>query len=128
MEMKKIVKTNKAPQPVGPYNQAVIHNSTMYISGQIALDPITKELVINNLTEETMLVMNNLKAILENENLSFENVIKSTIFLSDMGNFKEVNEIYASFFKSGNEPARETVEVSKLPLGVNVEISMIACL
>ena len=126
--MKKIVKTNKAPQPVGPYNQAVIHNSTMYISGQIALDPITKELMINNLTEETMLVMNNLKAILENENLSFENVIKSTIFLSDMGNFKEVNEIYASFFKSGNEPARETVEVSKLPLGVNVEISMIACL
>ena len=128
MEMKKIVKTNKAPQPVGPYNQAVIHNSTMYISGQIALDPITKELVIDNLTEETMLVMNNLKAILENENLSFENVIKSTIFLSDMGNFKEVNQIYASFFKSGNEPARETVEVSKLPLGVNVEISMIACL
>ena len=126
--MKKIVKTNKAPQPVGPYNQAVIHNSTMYISGQIALDPITKELVINNLTEETTLVMNNLKAILENENLSFENVIKSTIFLSDMGSFKEVNEIYASFFKSGNEPARETVEVSKLPLGVNVEISMIACL
>ena len=126
--MKKIVKTNKAPQPVGPYNQAVIHNSTMYISGQIALDPITKELVINNLTEETMLVMNNLKAILENENLSFENVIKSTIFLSDMGDFKEVNEIYASFFKNGNEPARETVEVSKLPLGVNVEISMIACL
>ena len=126
--MKKIVKTNKAPKPVGPYNQAVIHNSTMYISGQIALDPITKELVINNLTEETMLVMNNLKAILENENLSFENVIKSTIFLSDLGNFKEVNEIYASFFKSGNEPARETVEVSKLPLGVNVEISMIACL
>ena len=126
--MKKIVKTNKAPQPVGPYNQAVIHNSTMYISGQIALDPITKELVTDNLTEETMLVMNNLKAILENENLSFENVIKSTIFLSDMGNFKEVNEIYASFFKSGNEPARETVEVSKLPLGVNVEISMIACL
>ena len=126
--MKKIVKTNKAPKPVGPYNQAVIHNSTMYISGQIALDPITKELVINNLTEETMLVMNNLKAILENENLSFENVIKSTIFLSDLGNFKEVNEIYASFFKSGNEPARETVEVSKLPLGVNVEISMISCL
>ena len=126
--MKKIVKTNKAPQPVGPYNQAVIHNSTMYISGQIALDPITKELMTKNLTEETILVMNNLKAILENENLSFENVIKSTIFLSDMGSFKEVNEIYASFFKNGNEPARETVEVSKLPLGVNVEISMIACL
>ncbi len=126
--MKKIVKTNKAPQPVGPYNQAVIHNSTMYISGQIALDPITKELVTNNLKKETMLVMNNLKAILESENLSFENVIKSTIFLSDMGSFNEVNEIYATFFKSGNEPARETVEVSKLPLGVNVEISMIASL
>jgi len=124
--MKKIVKTNKAPQPVGPYNQAVIHNSIMYISGQIALDPITKELTTNNLTEETMLVMNNLKAILENENLSFENVIKSTIFLKDMGNFEVVNKIYGSFFKSGNEPARETVEVSKLPLGVNVEISMIA--
>ena len=126
--MKKIVKTNKAPQPVGPYNQAVINNSTMYISGQIALDPITKELAINNLKKETMLVMNNLKAILESENLSFENVIKSTIFLSDMGSFNEVNEIYATFFKSGNEPARETVEVSKLPLGVNVEISMIASL
>ena len=126
--MKKIVKTSKAPQPVGPYNQAVIHNSTMYISGQIALDPITKELITNNLKKETMLVMNNLKAILESENLSFENVIKSTIFLSDMGSFNEVNEIYATFFKSGNEPARETVEVSKLPLGVNVVISMIACL
>ena len=126
--MKKIVKTSKAPQPVGPYNQAVIHNSTMYISGQIALDPITKELITNNLKKETMLVMNNLEAILESENLSFENVIKSTIFLSDMGSFNEVNEIYATFFKSGNEPARETVEVSKLPLGVNVEISMIVCL
>ena len=126
--MKKIVKTNKAPQPVGPYNQAIIHNGTMYISGQIAIDPITKELVTNNLKKETMLVMNNLKAILESENLSFENVIKSTIFLSDMGSFNEVNEIYATFFKSGNEPARETVEVSKLPLGVNVEISMIVCL
>lgn len=126
--MKKIVKTNKAPQPVGPYNQAVIHNTTMYISGQIALDPITKELITSNLKNETILVMNNLKAILENENLSFENVLKSTIFLSDMGSFKEVNEIYGSFFKSGNEPARETVEVSKLPLGVNVEISMIAYL
>jgi len=123
--MKKIVKTNKAPEPVGPYNQAVIHNNTMYISGQIALDPYTKELVINDLKKETMLVMNNLKAILENENLSFENVIKSSIFLSDMGNFKEVNEIYGSFFNKGTEPARETVEVSKLPLGVNVEISMI---
>ena len=126
--MKKIVKTNKAPQPVGPYNQAIIHNSTMYISGQIALNPITKELVTNNLKKETILVMNNLKAILESENLSFENVIKSTIFLNDMGSFNEVNEIYATFFKSGNEPARETVEVSKLPLGVNVEISMIVCL
>jgi 2-iminobutanoate/2-iminopropanoate deaminase len=126
MYMKKIVKTNKAPEPVGPYNQAVIHNNTMYISGQIALDPYSKELVTNDLKKETMLVMNNLKAILENENLSFDNVIKSTIFLSDMRNFKEVNEIYGSFFNKGNEPARETVEVSKLPLGVNVEISMIA--
>ena len=124
--MKKIVKTNKAPEPVGPYNQAVIHNNTMYISGQIALDPYTKELLVtNDLKKETMLVMNNLKAILENENLSFENVIKSSIFLSDMGNFKEVNEIYGSFFNKGTEPARETVEVSKLPLSVNVEISMI---
>ena len=126
--MKKIVKTNKAPEPVGPYNQAVIHNNTMYISGQIALDPYTKELVTNDLKNETILIMNNLKAILENENLSFDNVIKSTIFLIDMGCFKEVNEIYGSFFNKGNEPARETVEVSKLPLGVNVEISMIASL
>ena len=124
--MKKLVKTNKAPEPVGPYNQAVIHNGTMYISGQIALDPITKELKKENLKNEAMLVMNNLKAILENKNLTFDNVLKSTIFLRDMGNFNVVNEIYGSFFKSGQEPARETVEVSKLPLNVNVEISMIA--
>ena len=126
--MKKIVKTNKAPEPVGPYNQAVIHRGTMYISGQIALDPVTNELVTNDLKNETTLVMNNLKAILENKNLSFDNVLKSTIFLSDMQSFKEVNEIYGSFFNIGYEPARETVEVSKLPLGVNVEISMIAAL
>ena len=126
--MKKIIKTENAPKPIGPYNQAVIAGNYMFISGQIALNPKTGDLILNNIVDETVQVMENLKAVLEEANLSFENVVKTTIFLSSMDNFKSVNEVYGSYLTNDNAPARETVEVSKLPVGVNVEISMIAFL
>jgi|TARA_B100001063_G_scaffold240763_1_gene266472 2-iminobutanoate/2-iminopropanoate deaminase len=126
--MKKIIKTENAPKPIGPYNQAVIAGNYMFISGQIALNPKTGDLILNNIVDETVQVMENLKAVLEEANLSFENVVKTTIFLSSMDNFKSVNEVYGSYLTNDTAPARETVEVSKLPVGVNVEISMIAFL
>tara|TARA_B100001059_G_C17718569_1_gene519386 strand:- start:382 stop:762 length:381 start_codon:yes stop_codon:yes gene_type:complete len=126
--MKKIIKTENAPKPIGPYNQAVIAGNYMFISGQIALNPKTGDLILNNIVDETVQVMENLKAVLEEANLSFENVVKTTIFLSSMDNFKSVNEVYGSYLTNDTAPARETVEVSKLPVGVNVEISMIAIL
>jgi 2-iminobutanoate/2-iminopropanoate deaminase len=126
--MKKIIKTHNAPAPIGPYNQAVIAGNYMFISGQIALNPENGKLIIDNINEETTQVMENLKAILTESSLSFENVVKTTIFLSSMDNFSNVNEIYGSYFDKDTAPARETVEVSKLPAGVNVEISMIAML
>ena len=126
--MKKIIKTNKAPNPIGPYNQAVIAGNYMFISGQIALNPLTGDLITNDIKDETIQVMNNLKAILNEASLTFKNVVKTTIFLSSMDNFKSVNEVYGSFLENDTAPARETVEVSKLPVGVNVEISMIAIL
>ena len=126
--MKKIIKTENAPKPIGPYNQAVIAGNYMFISGQIALNPKTGDLILNNIVDETVQVMENLKAVLEEANLSFENVVKTTIFLSSMDNFKSVNEVYGSYLTNETAPARETVEVSKLPVGVNVEISMIAIL
>ena len=126
--MKKIIKTENAPKPIGPYNQAVIAGNYMFMSGQIALNPKTGDLILNNIVDETVQVMENLKAVLEEANLSFENVVKTTIFLSSMDNFKSVNEVYGSYLTNDNAPARETVEVSKLPVGVNVEISMIAIL
>jgi len=126
--MKKIIKTENAPKPIGPYNQAVIAGNYMFISGQIALNPKTGDLILNNIVDETVQVMENLKAVLEEANLSFENVVKTTIFLSNMDNFKSVNEVYGSYLTNDTAPARETVEVSKLPVGVNVEISMIAFL
>ena len=126
--MKKIIKTNKAPKPIGPYNQAVIAGSYMFISGQIALNPLTGDLITNDIKDETIQVMNNLKAILNEASLTFNNVVKTTIFLSSMDNFKSVNEVYGSFLENDTAPARETIEVSKLPVGVNVEISMIAIL
>ena len=121
-------RTNKAPKPIGPYNQAVIAGSYMFISGQIALNPLTGDLITNDIKDETIQVMNNLKAILNEASLTFKNVVKTTIFLSSMDNFKSVNEVYGSFLENDTAPARETVEVSKLPVGVNVEISMIAIL
>ena len=126
--MKKIIKTTKAPAPIGPYNQAVLLGDILYTSGQIAIDPKTGKLAIDNIESETTLVMENLKAILSESSLTFDNVVKTTIFLSSMDNFKSVNEIYGSYLKDETAPARETVEVSKLPVGVNVEISMIAIL
>lgn len=126
--MKKIIKTDNAPKPIGPYNQAVIAGDYMFISGQIALNPKNGELITDEIKKETTQVMENLKAILNEASLTFENVVKTTIFLSTMDDFSSVNEIYGSYLNDSTAPARETVEVSKLPVGVNVEISMIAIL
>ena len=126
--MKKIIKTENAPKPIGPYNQAVIAGNYIFISGQIALNPKNGELITGEIKKETTQVMENLKAILSEASLTFENVVKTTIFLSDMNDFSSVNEIYGSYLNNSTAPARETVQVSKLPVGVNVEISMIAML
>lgn len=124
--MKKIIKTDKAPAPIGPYNQAILSGNTLYTSGQIAINPATGELVLENITAETKQVMENMKAVLEAAEMTFENVVKSTIFISDMHNFGAINAVYATYFKEETAPARETVEVANLPKFVNVEISMIA--
>jgi len=123
---KKIIESDLAPSPIGPYSQAVEANGFLFISGQIALNPETGELDMGDLETETGRVMHNLHAILQAAGLDFEHVIKTGIFLSDMKHFQTVNAIYASYFKS-HFPARETVQVAGLPRGVNVEISMIAC-
>ncbi|MEP2238619.1 MAG: RidA family protein [Maribacter sp.] len=124
--MKKIINTENAPAPIGPYNQATLSNGTLYISGQIPLNPKSGELVSGDIKLETKQSMENLKAILTEAEMTFENVVKSSIFLSDMNQFTEVNEVYASYFNAETAPARETVEVANLPKFVNVEISMIA--
>ena len=123
--MKTIINTTKAPSPIGPYSQAVKANNTLYVSGQVALIPATGELNNADIGAETKQVMENLKAILTEAGLGFENVVKTTIFLTDMNNFSAVNTVYGSYFV-GNFPARETVQVSRLPRDVNVEISVIA--
>lgn len=122
---KQIINTNSAPAPIGPYNQAVLANNTLYISGQICLDPQSGNLKNRDLQEETHQVMQNLKVILQEAGMTFANVVKTTIFITDMSRFGEINEIYAKYF-SGDFPARETVQVAALPRMVNVEISMIA--
>ena len=124
--MKKIIKTTKAPAPIGPYNQAVLLGDVLYTSGQIAIDPKTGGLAMDNIESETTLVMENLKAILEAADMTFKNVIKSTIFISDMNNFSKINAVYGRYFETETAPARETVEVANLPKFVNVEIGMIA--
>lgn len=123
--MNRTVETENAPAPIGPYSQAVWAGNTLYMSGQIAINLESGELVMDSIQSETQQVMRNIEAVLNEANLDFTKVIKCSIFLSDMNLFAEVNEIYGSFF-SGNYPARETVEVSKLPKAVNVEISVIA--
>lgn len=122
---KTIVNTAKAPAPIGPYNQATKFGNFLFVSGQIALDAATGALVQDNIQAETTQVMKNLSAILTEAGMDFSNVLKSTIFLMDMGQFAQVNEIYGSYFPN-NAPARETVQVAGLPKGVNVEISVIA--
>ena len=124
--MKKIITTDKAPAPIGPYNQAVLLGNLLYTSGQIAINPKTGALEIDDIEKETKLVMENLKAILEAAGMTFENVIKSSIFVSDMHNFSKINKIYGQYFNAETAPARETVEVANLPKFVNVEISVIA--
>ena len=124
--MKKVINTNNAPAPIGPYNQAIFKNNMLFISGQIALDPNSMNLNNSSIREETHQVMKNLKNILKEVNMDFKNVVKSSIFLSDMNYFKDVNEVYGSYLEAGNEPARETIAVKTLPMKVNVEISMIA--
>ena len=124
--MKKIIKTSKAPAPIGPYNQAVLSGDTLYTSGQIAINPLTGNLEIGDIKKETKLVMENLKAVLEAADMTFEHVIKTSIFISDMNNFTLINDVYSNYFKDETAPARETVEVSNLPKYVNVEISLIA--
>lgn len=124
--MKTIIKTAQAPAPIGPYNQAILIGNTLYTSGQIAINPQTNDLVLDTIENETTQVMNNLKAVLEAAHMTFENVVKSSIFISDMNNFSKINAIYAKYFDEQTAPARETVEVANLPKFVNVEISVIA--
>ncbi len=126
--MKKIIQTDHAPAPIGPYNQAVLKGNMLYTSGQIAIDPKTGNLVTDDIKAETKMVMENMKAVLSEAGMTFENVLKSSIFISDMNNFSAINEVYATYFNEETAPARETVEVANLPKFVNVEISMIASL
>jgi 2-iminobutanoate/2-iminopropanoate deaminase len=124
--MKKIIFTDKAPAPIGPYNQAVLINDILYTSGQVALNPATMELVLENIEVETKQVMENLKAVLEAADMTFDNVVKTTIFIMNMGDFARINSVYGSYFDEATAPARETVQVACLPRNVNIEISMIA--
>lgn len=123
--MKEIIKIKNAPAPIGPYSQAVLHNGTLYVSGQIAIDPQTGDIHTEDITTETEWVMKNLKAVLNAADMGFEHVLKCSIFLSTMDNFSVVNEVYAQYFQV-DPPARETVAVKTLPKNVNVEISCIA--
>ena len=124
--MKKIIKTDKAPLPVGPYNQAILVDKTLYISGQVAINPKNNEVIKGSVEDATKLIMKNIQSILDEAGFNFKDVVRSKIYLTDMNNFSKVNAIYESYFEKNNEPARTTIEVSGLPLGVDVEIDMIA--
>ena len=124
--MKKIIYTENAPAPIGPYNQAVLVGNTLYTSGQIALNPQTMEFVLDDIGTETKQVMENLKAVLAAAEMTFENVIKTSIFIMNMEDFSRINAIYGAYFNEASAPARETVQVACLPKNVNIEISMIA--
>lgn len=126
IRMKKIIKTADAPLPIGPYNQAVLKGNTLYASGQIAIDPKTNELISGDIKAETKQVMENLAAVLHAADMDFSQVVKCSIFISDMNDFSEINQVYGSYFNNETAPARETVQVSVLPKNVNVEISLIA--
>lgn len=124
--MKKIIFTDKAPAPIGPYSQAVLVGNTLYTSGQIALHPETGELVMDDIETETQQIMQNMKAVLNAAEMDFEDVIKATIFISNMDDFARINSVYGKYFNEKTAPARETVQVARLPKSVNVEISMVA--
>jgi 2-iminobutanoate/2-iminopropanoate deaminase len=124
--MKKIIFTDKAPAPIGPYNQAILSGNTLYTSGQIAINPATGDIVLDTIEAETEQVMQNLKAVLEAANMNFNNVVKTTIFIMNMGDFAKINAVYGKYFEETTAPARETVQVATLPKNVNIEISMIA--
>ncbi|MGQ2983899.1 RidA family protein [Flavobacterium sp.] len=124
--MKRVIFTENAPAPIGPYSQAVVAGSMLYTSGQIALHPETGELITSDIETETKQVMENMKTVLEAAGTNFSNVIKATIFISDMDDFAKINGVYGSYFDEADAPARETVQVARLPKNVNVEISMIA--
>lgn len=124
--MKKIITTPNAPAPIGPYNQAVLSGNTLYISGQIAIHPETGTLILDDIKTETNQVMTNLKAVLDAANMTFEHVVKASIFINNMDEFAQINAVYGSYFNNDTAPARETVQVARLPKDVNVEISMIA--
>lgn len=124
--MKKIINTPNAPAPIGPYNQALLVNETLYTSGQIAINPKNNELVLNSITDETKQVMENLKQVLIAADMTFKDVVKTSIFITDMNDFSEINKVYATYFDADTAPTRETVEVANLPKFVNVEISVIA--
>lgn len=126
--MKKIIFTENAPSPIGPYSQAVLKGNTLYTSGQIAIDPATGTLITETIESETEQVMQNMKSVLTEAGMTFENVVKTTIFIMDMNDFAKINEVYGSYFNEKTAPARETVQVACLPKNVNVEISMIAIL
>jgi 2-iminobutanoate/2-iminopropanoate deaminase len=126
--MKKIIFTEKAPAPIGPYSQAVLIGNTLYTSGQIAINPENNEMVLETIEIETKQVMQNMQAVLEAAGMTFENVVKTTIFIMDMNDFAKINSVYGSYFDEKMAPARETVQVAGLPKNVNVEISMIAVL
>lgn len=123
--MKKIITSKKSPAPIGPYSPAVLAGNMLFVSGQVGKNPATGELMLSDIKTETKQVMENLEGILTDAGMGFSNIVKTTIFLTDMNDFASVNEVYGSFF-TGDFPARETVQVSKLPLNVNVEISVIA--
>ena len=124
--MKKIITTSNAPAPLGPYNQAVLSGNTLYTSGQIAVNPENGELVLDSIEAETKQVMENIREVLAAAEMTFENVIKTSIFISDMNNFSKINAVYGEYFNEATAPARETVEVANLPKYVNIEISAIA--
>ncbi|CAI8274415.1 MAG: 2-iminobutanoate/2-iminopropanoate deaminase [Flavobacteriales bacterium] len=124
--MNRIIRTTEAPLPIGPYNQAILKDDTLYASGQIAIDPTTNELISGNIKAETKQVMDNLAAVLREADMDFTQVVKCSIFISDMNDFNEINQVYGLYFNNDTAPARETVQVAVLPKNVNVEISLIA--
>lgn len=124
--MKKIIYTDKAPSPIGPYSQGVVHGNILYTSGQIGFDVNKNELVLDTIENETTTVLNNVKAIVEQAGFSLNDVVKATIFISDMDNFSRINAVYAQYFDEATAPARECVQVAKLPRNVNIEISVVA--